>query len=85
VIVRVRDDTRYVKHRDGDRLLRSLRDWDAIVARIVGNLDDALGDESGTLAAPIKDRPDFEHLEAKGIAILRKIAARQRRRKKDSS
>lgn len=34
--------------------------------------------------APIKERPDFEHLEAKGISVLRKIAARQRRRKKDS-
>jgi hypothetical protein len=30
-------------------------------------------------------RPDFEQLEAKGIVVLRKIAARQRRRKKGSS
>jgi hypothetical protein len=83
--VRIRDDSQYAKHRDVDRLLRSLRDWDAIVARIVGNLGDALGDLPGSLIAPIKARPDFEHLEAKGISVLRRIAARQRRRKKDSS
>ena len=81
VNVRVRDDTGYAKHRDVDRLLRSLRKWDAIVASIAGSFGDALGDESGLLIAPIKERPDFEHLEANGIGILRKIAARQRRRK----
>jgi hypothetical protein len=85
VNARIRDDSRYAKHRDVDRLLRSLRDWDAIVAKFVGNLDDALGEESGSLMAPIKERADFEHLEAKGISVLRRMAARQRRRKKDSS
>src|SRR5437763_574639 len=29
--VRIRDDSRYAQHRDVDRLLRSLRSWDAIV------------------------------------------------------
>ena len=85
VKVRIRDDSRYAKHRVVDRLLRSLRDWDAIVARIVGSLGDALGDTPGALIAPIRERPDFEHLEAKGINVLKKMAARQRRRKKDSS
>lgn len=85
VPVRIRDDSRYAKHRDVDRLLRSLRDWNAIVARFVGNIGDALGDASGKLVAPIQDRPDFEHLEAKGIRVLRKLAARQRRRKRGSS
>jgi hypothetical protein len=85
VKVRIRDDSRYAKHRDVDRLLRALRNWDAIVATIVGGLGDALGKESGSLIAPITARPDFEHLEAKGISVLKKIAARQRRRKKDSS
>jgi hypothetical protein len=85
VKVRIRDDSRYARHRDVDRLLGSLRRWDAIVAGFVGNLSDALGGKAGPLIAPIKERPDFEHLEAKGIDVLRKIAARQRRRKKDSS
>jgi hypothetical protein len=82
---RIRDDSRYAKHRNVDRLLRSLRDWDAIVARFAGSIGDALGDEAGLLIAPIKDRPDFEHLEAKGITVLKRMAARQRRRKKKGS
>jgi len=85
VKVGIRDDSRYAKHRDVDRLLRSLRSWDAIVANIAGKLSDAFGDKSGSIVAPIKDRPDFEHLEAKGIDVLRKLAARQRKRKRDSS
>jgi hypothetical protein len=83
--VHIRDDSGYAKHRDADRLLGSLRQWDAIVANIVGKLGDALGSEPGTVVSPIKERPDFEHLEAKGIKELRKLAARQRRRKKGSS
>jgi hypothetical protein len=85
VPVRIRDDSRYAKHRDVDRLLRCLRDWDAIVAKFAGSIGDALGEESGSLIAPIKDRPDFEHLEAKGITVLKRMAARQRRRKKKGS
>jgi hypothetical protein len=85
VTVRIRDDSRYSKHRDVNRLLRCLRNWDATVASIVGKLDDALQDKAGLLSAPIKDRPDFEHLEAKGVRILRRMAARQRKRKKDAS
>lgn len=83
--VRIRDDSWYASHRNVDRLLRSVRRWDALVARIVGGLGDALGDQGGTVVAPIKERPDFEHLEAEGIGVLRKLAARQRRRKRDSS
>jgi hypothetical protein len=79
--VNILDDSRYARHRDVDRLLRSLRDWDAIVARVAGKMGDALDGKAGSLVAPIKERPDFEHLEAKGIEVLRKIAARQRRRK----
>lgn len=82
VNVRIRDDSRYARHRDANRLLRSLRDWNALVARFVGALDDALGDKAAS-KAPIKDRADFEHLEAKGINVLKRMAARQRRRKKD--
>jgi hypothetical protein len=82
VNVQVRDDTKYASHRDVNRLLRSLREWDAVIARFAGTLSDVLGDEPGAVVAPIKDRPDFEHLEAKGIKVLKKMAARQRRRKK---
>ena len=85
VKVRIRDDSRYAKHRDVDRLLREVRKWDSIIASVAGRLGDALGREGHSLVAPIKNRPDFEHLEARGGDILRKMAARQRRRKRDSS
>lgn len=80
--VRIRDDSGYAKHRDVNRLLKSVRRWDALIANFVGKFSDALGDHSGTVVAPIKDRPDFEHLEADGIGVLKKIVARQRRRKR---
>jgi hypothetical protein len=83
--VRIRDDSRYAKHRDVNRLLRSLRDWDAIVANVIGRLSDSLPDQRGSIIAPIKARPDFEHLEAKGIQVLKRMAARQRRRRKGRS
>ena len=85
VPVRIRDDSKYAKHRNVDRLLASLRDHDAMIASIAGNITDALGDQMGMIAAPIKDRPDFEHLEAKGIKVLRRMAARQRKRKNKES
>jgi hypothetical protein len=85
VVVRIRDDSRYAKHRDVNRLLRSLRDWDAIIANFVGKFKDAIGDKAGTVVAPIRERPDFEHLEAKGIGVLKRMAARQRRRRKGPS
>lgn len=81
--VKVRDDSLYAKHRDANRLLESLRSWDGIVAHFVGGIKDALGKTAGKIVAPITDRPDFEHIEAKGFAELKKLAARQRRRKKD--
>jgi hypothetical protein len=85
VNVRIGHDSKYAKHRDVDRLLDSLRSWDAIVATFVGRISDELGDRLGEVVAPIKERRDFEHLEAKGIEELRKLAAAQRRRKKGSS
>ena len=65
VNLRVRDDSGYAKHRDPDRLFCSLRNWDAIVANVVGRLGDAFGGPSASMIAPIKERPDFEHLEAR--------------------
>ena len=81
VKVRIRDDSKYAKHRNVDRLLENLREWNAIVASFTGLISDALGD-AGTIVAPIQQRPDFEHLEAKGMDILKQIATRQRKRKK---
>lgn len=82
VKLQIRDDSKYARHRNVDRLLRSLREWNAVIANVVGKVSDALSDKPGAVVAPIKDRPDFEHLEAKGIDVLKKIAARQRKRKR---
>jgi hypothetical protein len=65
---RVRDDGRYWRHRDEGKLIRRLREWDELIAGLVGRLSDAIGDGHGPVVAPIKDRPDFEHLEARGAA-----------------
>ncbi|MFT3881725.1 MAG: hypothetical protein QM703_18955 [Gemmatales bacterium] len=83
VAVRVRDDSKYFKHRDVNRLLSSLREWNGLVASVVGRISDVLSQHSTgkSVVAPIKDRPDFEHLEAKGMEVLRKMAERQKRRK----
>lgn len=78
--VTITDESEYAAHRDVNRLLATLRDWNAIVARVVGKLSDVLGNEAGAVRAPIKERPDFEHLEAKGIDVLRRMAEEQRRR-----
>jgi hypothetical protein len=67
--VRIRDDSRYAKHRDVNRLLRST----------------GIPSSRELSAISATDRPDFEHLEAKGIDVLRRMAARQRKRIKGSS
>jgi hypothetical protein len=66
--VAIRDDAKYQRHRDPRKLLAELARWDELVASIVGPLTDALAAAApgGTVVAPIKDRPDFEHLEARG-------------------
>ena len=57
--------------------MAELARWDELIAGFAGQLSDAKGPAPGTLVAPIKDRPDFEHLEAKG---QRRLATGRRRR-----
>ena len=83
VKVNVRDDTGYAKHRDVDRLLGELRDWDAIIASFVGGLGDATRDGPLSLSAPTRDRPDFEHVEARGGEALKRVMERHSKRKRD--
>jgi hypothetical protein len=79
--VQVRDDSDYADHRDVDRLLDSLRSWNELIAGFVGRLNDMLEDEAGSVAAPIMEWPDFEHLEARGIDEIRRLAKRQQDRR----
>lgn len=86
----VRDDGRYWRRRDEGKLFRTPREWDELIAGFVGRMSDAVGDEHGPVAAPIKDRPDFEHLEARGAARQEKLAGprgpgRRRRSRKGGS
>ncbi len=80
--VNARDDSKYAQHRDVDRLLKSLREWNGIVANFAGKFGDMLAEQGLSMQAPIKDRPDFEHLEADGIKVLQKLVARQRKRRR---
>jgi hypothetical protein len=80
--VRCLDDSEYYKHRDVNRLLKTLGEWNGLIAGFAGQFGDLLKAEGISMEAPIKDRPDFEHLEAKGLDLLKKMAERQRRRKK---
>jgi hypothetical protein len=79
--VRVLDDSDYHKHRDVNRLLQTLRKWDGLIAGVAGQLGDFFKEQGLSMEAPIKDRPDFEHLEAKGVEMLREMAEKQRQRK----
>jgi hypothetical protein len=42
-----------------------------MIAGFDGRLSDALGDRN-KVVAPIRDRPDFEHREARGVAREKK-------------
>jgi hypothetical protein len=76
----IRDDARYYRHGDVQKLLESLRWHNELVAGFVGKLSDALGNTDGGIVAPIKDHTDFEHLEARGIDKMKTL--RKGRRKK---
>jgi hypothetical protein len=79
----IRDDGKFNKHRSVERLLESLRFHDELVAGFVGRLGDAMaGAGQEGIVAPIKDRPDFEHLEAKGAERLRRGPKKKARRGK---
>lgn len=79
----IRDDGKFHKHRSVERLLESLRFHDELVAGFVGGLGDAMarGGQEG-IVAPIKERPDFEHLEAKGAERWRRGPKKGARRGK---
>jgi hypothetical protein len=79
--VHIRDDANYWRHRDDAKLLAELKRWDALIAGVAGKLTDALGNQPGAVVGPIKDRPDFEHLEARGAEQLDNAAKAQRKKR----
>ena len=65
----VRDDTGYWKHRSVDLLIGEVEKWNSIIARIAGNLHDAVSSTSGEshrVEGSIFEHPDFERLETRG-------------------
>jgi hypothetical protein len=77
---RIRDDAKYCKHGSVAKLLESLRWHNELLAGFVGSLSDVLGKSEGAMVAPIKDRPDFEHLEARGVAKMKKRGKAKRKK-----
>lgn len=78
----IRDDAKYWRHRDQRKLLAELQRWDELIAGFAGRLSDKFGSVPGAIVAPIKDRPDYEHLEAKGEGRIEEAARKGKRRGK---
>lgn len=74
----VSDEGEFFEKRDIPALVNEIASWNAFIAAGVGAFDELVGDKA---EAPIKDFPDFEHLEAKGQdqidGLLRWIKERQ--------
>jgi len=66
--VNVRDEGDYWTNRDPEALAREVGEWNEMIAAVAGQFKDALAGTSTSLAAPILEYPDFEHLEAAGAA-----------------
>jgi hypothetical protein len=63
------DAGRYWETRSEQVLLSNLREHNAVVSAIVGNIKDQFerrGDQTMHFCAPITAKPDFEHLELEG-------------------
>ena len=77
---KVTDESGFFENRDIPALIQELGDWNAMIAAGVGAFGDLLG---GSLEAPIKTFPDYEHLEAKGAtkidAWLQKLKEEQKK------
>lgn len=62
-------------------LVRQLHASDEVIAGFTGKLTDALGNKPGAVVAPIKDRADFEHLEARGAEQLANAGKAKRKKR----
>jgi hypothetical protein len=64
--VEVSDEGRFWENRSVEALAKEIGAWDQHLAALEGLLKDQAAAQGITLAAPITERPDFEHLEAAG-------------------
>jgi len=70
-IVDVHDEGEFWETRDESILLKSISDYNNLIAAVFGALKDEHGDN---IQSPIKDFPNVEHLEADGIKKLNNIS-----------
>ncbi|HXE52382.1 MAG TPA: hypothetical protein VN541_05170 [Tepidisphaeraceae bacterium] len=77
---RIRDDANYWRHRNDEKLVAELKRWDELIAGFAGKLTDAFEEAGHSFVAPIKDRPDFEHLEARGADMMKKAGKGKKRK-----
>jgi hypothetical protein len=78
ILKSVSDEGDFFDNRDIPALVNTIADWNAFIAAGVGAFDELVG---GKAVAPIKEFPNFEHLEARGQdqidGLLRWIKERQ--------
>ena len=63
ILKAVKDESGFWEKRDAKELVETVGRWNEMMAGLVGQYKDLLGDEA---IAEITNYPDFEHLEAKG-------------------
>lgn len=68
--VEVSDEGGYFDQRDVKALVQEVGQWNEFIAGFTGELRDAIGPE---LESAITSFPNFEHLEARGLARLEKL------------
>ena len=68
--VEVSDEGGYWEQRDVKALVQEVGEWNEFIAAFTGELRDAIGPQ---LEAAITNFPNFEHLEARGLARLEKL------------
>jgi hypothetical protein len=80
ILRKVVDEGGFSENRDVPALVKTIGDWNAMIAAGAGAIGDLF---DGNIQGPIKTFPDFEHLEAKGHdkidAWLRKIKEERKR------
>lgn len=66
--VEVHDEGGFWERRSVEELTRQIGAWDRNMAAFLGAMKDTIGAEGTEIRAPIAERPDFERLEAEGVA-----------------
>jgi hypothetical protein len=73
ISVDVNDEGAYWEKRDLKKLAGEVGNWNEIVAGLAGMFQDAARSQGMATDAAIAGFPNFEHLEAKGLAKLKKL------------